>query len=132
QAKDPRELAVHRHVVVIGGGNTAVDIAIQKKKLGAELVTMAYRRGHENMGATKHEQELAQKNGVPHKTWVKPVKITGNGQGTKIEHIEFEYTELKDGKLQGKGQFLTLPAQQFFKAIGQKLVPDALKGLEIA
>ncbi|MGZ3687271.1 MAG: NAD(P)-dependent oxidoreductase, partial [Bdellovibrionota bacterium] len=101
QAKDLGSVPVGRNVVVIGGGNTAVDIAIQMKRLGAEFVTMVYRRGTEQMGATRHEQELAQKNGVLLKTWAKPTKITGTGG---VAEIEFEYTELsKDGKLTGTG-----------------------------
>ena len=45
QAKDLSALPVGRRVVVIGGGMTAIDIAVQSKKLGAETVTMVYRRG---------------------------------------------------------------------------------------
>ena len=52
QAQDLSRLPVGRDVVVIGGGNTAVDIAIQARRLGAENVTIAYRRGPQQMGAT--------------------------------------------------------------------------------
>lgn len=125
QQKDTSKIQVGRHVVVIGGGNTAVDIAIQMKRLGAEFVTLAYRRGQGQMGATGYEQELAQKNGVVIKSWVMPVKITGAG---RVEQIEFEYTELNaQGKLVGTGKALTLQADQVFKAIGQKLVDPALE-----
>jgi len=64
QTPDKRSLEIGRRVVVIGGGNTAIDIAVQAKKLGAEDVTIVYRRGPDNMGATRHEQELAQTSGV--------------------------------------------------------------------
>lgn len=120
QSKNLSNLAVGRHIVVIGGGNTAVDIAIQMKKLGAEFVTIAYRRGFAQMGATHHEQELAQTNGVLIQTWVQPVQI--NGQAGKAQEIKLEYTQLNpDGKLSGNGQFLTLKSDQIFKAIGQTL-----------
>jgi len=51
-------------VVVIGGGMTAVDAAVQAKLLGAENVTIAYRRGREDMNASEWEQELATAKGV--------------------------------------------------------------------
>ncbi|HLX03072.1 MAG TPA: NAD(P)-dependent oxidoreductase, partial [Trinickia sp.] len=57
-------LPVGRRVVVIGGGNTAVDAAVQSKKLGAQSVTMAYRRGVDAMSATWAEREFAQTQGV--------------------------------------------------------------------
>ena len=47
QAEDLSELPVGRRVVVIGGGMTAVDVAVQSKRLGAEIVTIAYRRGQD-------------------------------------------------------------------------------------
>lgn len=120
QSRDLKDIPVGKNVVVIGGGNTAVDIAIQMKRLGAEFVTLAYRRGFEQMSATAHEQELAQKSGVLIKTWVKPSKILGGAQG--VSSIDFEYTQMdSSGKLVGTEKFLTLAADQVFKAIGQKL-----------
>ena len=64
QAKDLSALPVGRRVLVIGGGMTAIDIAVQSKKLGAETVTMVYRRGPEQMKASLYERELAQTSGV--------------------------------------------------------------------
>jgi glutamate synthase (NADPH/NADH) small chain len=128
QAKDKAVLPVGRKVVVIGGGNTAIDIAIQTKKLGAEDVTIAYRRGAENMSATDHEQEFAQVSGVKIKHWVKPVKLIGNNGA--IAGIALEYTRLKDGKLEGTGETFTLECDQLFKAIGQTLT--APQGLTTA
>uniref|UniRef100_UPI00260BABA8 NAD(P)-dependent oxidoreductase n=1 Tax=uncultured Maritalea sp. TaxID=757249 RepID=UPI00260BABA8 len=52
QTDDLSSLPVGRDVVVIGGGMTAIDIAIQTKLLGAENVTIAYRRGQEAMNAS--------------------------------------------------------------------------------
>lgn len=124
QAKDKAVLPVGRKVVVIGGGNTAIDIAIQVKKLGAEDVTIAYRRGAEQMSATEHEQEFAQVSGVRIKHWVKPVDLVGKNGA--IAGIKLEYTRIGlDGKLEGTGETFTLECDQLFKAIGQTLTPPS-------
>ncbi|MSO70361.1 MAG: NAD(P)-dependent oxidoreductase [Alphaproteobacteria bacterium] len=123
QAKDLSKLPVGRRVVVIGGGNTAIDIAIQSKRLGAEDVTLVYRRGPSQMGATDHEQHLAQTEGVRIKHWVAPVKLIG-WRG-KVKEIELAYTRLDDaGKLVLTEARTTLLADMVFKAIGQQLVKD--------
>ena len=127
QAKDKSQLKVGRHVVVIGGGNTAIDIAVQTKKLGAENVTLAYRRGPYNMSATHHEQEFAQISGVKIKHWAKPVKLIGKNGA--IAGVELEYTRLDaGGRLEGTGETFTIECDQLFKAIGQTLtLPPGLK-----
>jgi len=120
--EDLATLPVGRRVVVIGGGNTAIDIAVQVKKLGAEYVTLVYRRGREQMPATDFEQEVAQTNGVLIKTWSSPVGLlVADGH---VSGVEFEYTQYDDsGKLTGTGETFTLPADQVFKAIGQHFSP---------
>jgi glutamate synthase (NADPH/NADH) small chain len=125
QAKDKSRLPVGRTVVVIGGGNTAIDIAVQTKRLGAEDVTIVYRRGPEHMSATAHEQEFAQTNGVRIKHWARPLRAIGeNGQ---LRAVEFEYTEIgEQNKLVGTSERFQLAADQLFKAIGQVFVPDPL------
>ncbi|MCE9508169.1 MAG: NAD(P)-dependent oxidoreductase [Alphaproteobacteria bacterium] len=126
QAKDLGKLPVGRHVVVIGGGNTAIDIAIQTKRLGAEYVTLVYRRGAGEMSATHHEQEFAQTNGVTIKHWAQPKKLIGF-QG-HVTGVEFEYTQLDaNGKLMGTGDTFSIPADMVFKAIGQTFVATPLK-----
>ena len=69
QASDVAAVPVGRRVVVIGGGMTAVDAAVQSRKLGAEEVTIVYRRDQQRMSASKHEQDWAQLNGVTVRTW---------------------------------------------------------------
>ncbi|WP_395457317.1 NAD(P)-dependent oxidoreductase (plasmid) [Azospirillum melinis] len=124
QAPPGQPPAVGRSVVVIGGGNTAVDAAIQAKRLGAEDVTLVYRRGRTQMGATAWEQELAQTEGVVLKTFAAPSAI---GETS----ITFERTRLTDGKLSGTGETFTLQADMVLKAVGQKLSAEALGGLEV-
>ncbi len=75
QAASPAEVPVGRRVVVIGGGMTAVDAAVQSRLLGAEDVTMVYRRGPEAMSASGHEQQWAQTNGVRIKHWGAPQQM---------------------------------------------------------
>jgi len=132
QAEDLSNLQIGRNVVVIGGGMTAVDAAVQSKLLGAENVTIAYRRGREAMSASRYEQDLAASKGVRLQFNVQPKAILGNGAATEIE---LEYTASKDGKLSGTGETMRLTADQVFRAIGQTLTlengPD-LEGRKIA
>ncbi|WP_435659741.1 NAD(P)-dependent oxidoreductase [Leisingera caerulea] len=125
QADDLTALPVGRNVVVIGGGMTAVDAAVQSKLLGAENVTIAYRRSREEMGASRFEQDLAASKGVKLMFNVMPVAVQGNGAAAEIE---LEYTQVTDGKVSGTGETVRLAADQVFKAIGQTLEgqPDAL------
>jgi glutamate synthase (NADPH/NADH) small chain len=125
QTKDYSQLPCGRRVVVIGGGNTAIDIAIQSKRLGAEYVTLVYRRGPEAMGATGHEQELAQINGVTIKHWARPVMLMG--QAGHVREAVFEYTKTgPDGALAGTGERFSIPADMVFKAIGQTFVKSPI------
>ena len=75
QVANKASLPVGRRVVVIGGGMTAIDIAVQSKALGAEEVTMVYRRGQESMNASRYEQEFAQIRGVTVRYWSSPRKL---------------------------------------------------------
>ncbi len=127
QATDKGSLKVGRKVVVIGGGNTAIDIAVQSRKLGAEDVTLVYRRAPENMSATWHEQEFAQINGVKIKHWARPVRLIG--QNGAVREVEFERTLLDDrGRLVGTGETFSILCDQVFKAIGQRFVNDPVNG----
>jgi glutamate synthase (NADPH/NADH) small chain len=117
QADDLAMLPVGRRVVVIGGGMTAIDAAVQSKLLGAEEVTICYRRGQERMSASEYEQDLAAANGVTIRHWLQPKRVIA--EGGKVAAIELEYTALKKGRLAGTGEMLRLEADQIFKAIGQ-------------
>ncbi len=124
QCADLSLLAVGRRVVVIGGGNTAIDAAVQSKKLGAESVTMVYRRGAASMGATPDEQAFARTEGVTIIEWAQPRNLIGSSGA--ITAIEFEYTQLDDqGRLLGTGDVLRLETDSVLKAIGQVLVAPA-------
>lgn len=123
QTADKSRLPVGRKVIVIGGGMTAIDIAVQSRLLGAETVDLVYRRGQSAMGASLYEQNLAQTNGVTIRFWAKPSRIIADEQ---VLGVEFEHTALDaDGKLAGTGAFWSLDADIVFKAVGQKLAFDA-------
>ncbi|CUH68747.1 NAD-dependent dihydropyrimidine dehydrogenase subunit PreT [Thalassovita autumnalis] len=124
QADDLSQVAIGRDVVVIGGGMTAVDAAVQAKLLGALNVSLVYRRGKDRMNASAFEQELAATKGVRIITNASPKAVIGNGA---VQEIEFEYT---DDDLQATGQTVRLAADQVFKAIGQQLGGDDLPAVE--
>ena len=126
QQDDKSKLPVGRDVVVIGGGMTAIDAAVQSKLLGAENVTIVYRRGQERMSASAHEQEHATSLGVRIIHHAAPVRVIGNGA---VREVEFAYTEDGPKGLTLKGETFRLKADQVMKAIGQTLegAPDGLK-----
>ncbi|MDP3195732.1 NAD(P)-dependent oxidoreductase [Tabrizicola sp.] len=118
QAPDVATLPIGRDVVVIGGGMTAVDAAVQSKLLGAETVTIVYRRGQEKMSASGYEQEHAAQAGVRIIHNAAPVRVLGNGSA---EAVEFAYTSDGPTGLTLSAETFTLKADQVFKAIGQTL-----------
>lgn len=128
QSKDKSELIMPENVIVIGGGNTAIDAAVQAKRLGAEQVTLLYRRGEDQMSATDWEIDLARKNGINIRLWSMPVSIQGEQQ---VTGMTFERTTLQNGKLVGTGKTFQIAADKIYKAIGQKLNPSALGDLNI-
>jgi glutamate synthase (NADPH/NADH) small chain len=111
-------------VVVIGGGMTAIDVAVQCRRLGSEEVTIVYRRGREHMGASRYEQELALGEGVRIRHWARPMRLVGSDHVTRVE---FEGTRIgADGRLEGTGETFALGADIVFKAIGQEMDWDGL------
>lgn len=119
QCEDLSTLPVGRRVIVIGGGMTAVDAAVQSKLLGAKVVHMVYRRGVESMSASKDEQEWAQTNGVVLHHWLAPVEILGNNGHACA--VRFAEQAVVNGKLTPTGREITWEADTVLKAIGQKL-----------
>lgn len=117
QADDKSTLPVGKNVVVVGGGMTAIDIAVQSKRLGADQVHMVYRRGPEQMSASDFEQALAQTSGVTIHYGASPQRICGDDHVTSVEF-----------GLESTTEKLVLDADIVFKAIGQKLLGDGLDG----
>lgn len=119
QTEDLSTLPVGRRVVVIGGGMTAVDAAVQSKLLGAEEVHMVYRRGPETMSASLAELEWAQTHGVNIHHWLAPIEVLGNA-GHAVG-VTFAAQQLVNGKLAATGETRSLQADMVLKAIGQQL-----------
>lgn len=119
QCEDKSTLPIGRRVVVIGGGMTAVDAAVQSRLLGAESVHIVYRRGPETMSASSDEQHWAQTNGVTIHHWLAPAEVSG--QDGQASGVAFARQALVDGRLQATGETEFIAADMVFKAIGQKL-----------
>ncbi len=113
----PADVPVGRRVIVIGGGMTAVDAAVQARLLGAEQVTMVYRRGAESLSASTHEQQWAQTHGVTIRCWARPLAV--EAEGGVLKGMRFAATTMKDGRLTDTGEQFSLQADLVLRAIGQ-------------
>ncbi len=118
-------LRVGHHVAVIGAGNTAIDCATVAKRLGAERVTIVYRRTEREMTAYAHEYEFIKKEGVEFRFLTQPVRVAlENGNVTGIECVRMILGE-RDGSGRPSprpvpGSNFVLQADQIVKAIGQE------------
>lgn len=117
--------SVGRNVIVLGGGNTACDAASESARLGAENVTLAYRRGKDEMGAYEFEYDLAKGVGVKGLFNVAPLEILGNGH---VEGVRFVRTAVADGRVQPvpNSEFVE-PCDMVIKATGQAKQRDFLR-----
>jgi glutamate synthase (NADPH/NADH) small chain len=125
QSDDLSALPVPRRAIVIGAGNTAIDMAVQLKRLGAEEVTLVYRRGFEAMSATGHEIDIAKAHFVRMRTWAAPLEVLLDEQG-RVRGMRFEETRMQDGRLVATGGIIEIAADAVFKAIGQGMGLAAL------
>ncbi len=130
QATDPATVPIGRRVVVIGGGMTAVDAAVQSKLLGAERVEMVYRRGPEHMGASRAEQDLARTRGVTILHWLAPVELLG--EDGSVRAVRFARQRPAAGRLEPTGEECILEADMVLKAIGQRLGNPVLRQCGLA
>lgn len=123
---------VGRHVVVVGGGNTAMDAANAAIKLGAEGVTIAYRRDRGAMPAFEHEYEYTLGNKVRFEWNARPVRIVGkDGKAVGLRCIRTKQGGAKRGaKLTDipESEF-TIPADMVVKALGQEPLADLLNAI---
>jgi NADH-quinone oxidoreductase subunit F len=117
-----------KKVVVIGGGNAAIDAARTALRLGAESVTILYRRTRAEMPAYEEEVEEAEHEGVRLKTLTAPVEIVVEGGqvvGVKCRHMvlgQYDQSGRRRPVAGGEGDYV-IPADQVIAGIGQKLNP---------
>ena len=122
------EVKVPNNVVVIGGGNTAMDAASESARLGAENVTLAYRRPKSGMGAYEFEYDLAKGVGVKGLFNAQPIEITG---GDEVEGVLFIRTEVVDGRVKNiEGSEFLLPCEMVIFATGQQKQVDFLQQID--
>jgi formate dehydrogenase beta subunit len=123
-------------VVVVGGGNTAVDTARVALRLGAEP-TVVYRRGREHMPAHPDEVAQAEREGVRFIFWAAPIRfIPRHGS---VERVEVQRMRAGSPDESGRarpepipGATSTLPATRVFTAIGEEVETDLLHGFATA
>ncbi len=122
---EPEKMTVGNEVHVVGAGNTAIDAATIARRLGAERVTILYRRSEREMPAYRHEYEFARREGIDFRFLTQPVRILAeNGRITGIACVRMRLGEPDaSGRATPEpvpGSEFTLPADQVIKAIGQK------------
>lgn len=119
-------------VVVIGGGNTAMDAGSESARLGASEVSLVYRRPKSQMGAYEFEYDLAKGVGVRGVFGVQPVAILGKD---RVEGVQFRKTEVIDGRVNEiAGSEFEIPCDMVILATGQskqKGLLSQIKGLEL-
>jgi dihydropyrimidine dehydrogenase (NAD+) subunit PreT len=124
QAASPASVPVGRRVLVIGGGMTAVDAAVQSRLLGAEDVTMVYRRGPEAMSASEYEQQWAQTHGVRIKHWGAPQQML-LAEG-RVQGVRFARTAMQGERLVETDDRFDIEADMVLTAIGQSFQAQPL------
>ena len=125
-------------VVVIGGGNTAIDVAREARMLGADVVTLAYRRTEAEMPAYPHEVDEAREEGVEFQFLANPIRLDGNG---RVEAVVCQEMRLGEPDADGRrrpepvpGSEIRIQADTVVKAIGQQPRAEFLSwidGLEL-
>jgi dihydropyrimidine dehydrogenase (NAD+) subunit PreT len=120
-----RNLAVGRNVVVVGAGNTAIDCATIAKRLGANTVTMVYRRTEKEMTAYAHEYDFIKREGVNFAFLTQPVRL--HSENGTVKSLECLRMSLGPADATGRpsprpiaGSEFFLDADQVVKAIGQQ------------
>lgn len=121
-----------KNVLVIGGGNTAVDVATAAVRLGAEQVTIAYRRGESDMPAFKYEYDLTKLDGIAWEFYAAPQHVVS--EGGRATGVEFLRTKLvgegRSARLETiPGSNFVLAADMIVKALGQEPLLDLLRSV---
>ena len=132
-------IKIGKHVCVVGGGNVAMDSARCALRLGADEVTIVYRRSEAEMPARREEVENAHEEGIHFRMLTNPVRILGNDKGWVVG-MECQRMELGEPDASGRRRPIPVPGSEFLVdcdvaviAIGttpNPLVPRTTRGLE--
>lgn len=124
RSKPLHETRVGRNVIVVGAGNTAIDAATEAARLGAEEVTIVYRRGKDEMPAYEFEYELALQDRVRFRWFTQPVEVMGNG---KVTGLRCQRMQPGEPDSSGRPRPVPVPGSEFvieadmvIKATGQE------------
>jgi dihydropyrimidine dehydrogenase (NAD+) subunit PreT len=124
---NPSEVQIAKKVIVLGGGNTAMDAASESSRLGAENVTLIYRRSENEMKAYYFEYDLAKVAGVVGMFNAAPIEIVGEDA---VEGVKFIRTETVGGKLRNiPGSEFVMDCDLVIKATGQLKQTSMLSGI---
>jgi len=116
--KNKQNTFVGGRVIILGGGNTAMDAASETSRMGAQNVTLAYRKSKLEMGAYKFEYELALTAGVNSIFNISPLEIIGN---KKVEGVKFIRTKIVNNKsINIVGSEFILECDMLIMATGQE------------
>ena len=128
-----------RHVMVVGGGNTAMDSCRTAKRLGAE-VTLVYRRSETEMPARLEEVKHAKEEGIEFLTLHNPIEYIADENGA-VKAAILQVMKLGEPDVSGRrspepipGEIRTLDVDQVIVAVGvspNPLVPKSISGLEL-
>ncbi len=125
------DCVVGRNVVVIGGGNTAIDVATAAVRLGAGSVTIAYRRDEASMPAFAYEYALAKADGIRFEWQAQPLRVVVEEE--KARGVEFVRTERDGGRRDAirvvPGSSFVIPADMVVRALGQEPLLDLVAAL---
>lgn len=131
------QFQLNSQVEVIGGGNVAVDAAVSARRLGAEEVTVRYRRTEQEMPAWKSEIEFAKKEGVRLEFLCTPKRFLGDHG--RLREIEYIRMKLGGKDISGRPQPIPIEGSEFIVeastaivAIGQKPTPNLIEGADIS
>jgi len=129
---------IGERVVVIGGGNTAIDVAREAVRLGVKEVTLIYRRTEKDMPAYAHEYQAARREGVQFLWLTAPKRFIGQTRVQAVECVHLRMTQPEAGR---RSPLEAIPGTEFIirtdaiiKAIGQQKRTDFLcqiQGLEL-
>lgn len=129
-----------KKVLVVGGGNTAMDSVRTAKRLGADRAIIAYRRSEEEMPARLEEVHHAKEEGIEFMTLRNPIEFLGNEQG-RVTHVILQVMELGEPDASGRrspvevpGKTETIEIDEAIVSVGvspNPLIPQSVMGLEI-